>query len=100
MASGSGSATSTTETSEPLLPLFGIVLPTVETDEPLLDLATLHDDDYPTNGSCYGWEHYDDGRHRSRSRSRRRSRIYEGRFSLCTKSWATLVPLARCAAQL
>ena len=78
MASGSGSATSTTETSEPLLPLFGIVLPTVETDEPLLDLATLHDDDYPTNGSCYGGEHYDDGRHRSRSRSRRRSRIYEG----------------------
>ena len=100
MASGSGSATPTTETSEPLLSLFGIMLPIVETDEPLLGLATLHDDDYPMNGSCYSGEHYDDGRHRSRSRSRRRSRIYEGRFSLCNKLWATLVPLARCAAQL
>ncbi len=84
MASGSGSATATTETSEPLLSLFGIVLPIVETDEPLLDLATLHADDYPMNGSCYSGEHYDDGRHRSRSRSRRRRRsrnchdIYEG----------------------
>ena len=78
MASGSGSATPTTETSEPLLSLFGIMLPIVETDEPLLGLATLHDDDYPMNGSCDSGEHYDDGRHRSRSRSRRRSRIYEG----------------------
>jgi geranylgeranyl pyrophosphate synthase len=31
MASGSGSATPTSETSEPLLSLFGIVLPIVET---------------------------------------------------------------------